>query len=305
MAVTLRQLEYLVAIAETGSLTAAARRCHVSPGGVSIAMDQLEQSLHVQVALRSKARGAKLTPAGTWVAQQARRILTDVETLRYAQQRVHGELVGTLKVGCYDPLSPWLVPRLVEDFGMLHAALDIELVEAGPTVLQKRLLEGELDACFIHAAHALRAVTTHHVLPIRLHVVVHADHPLAQSDSVNLEMLDGEPAVLLGLEPTREIAESLLRNAGVESRIRIVSSNVETVRELVARKAGFSFLMGRPPTDTFVDNLPLVYLPITDSLPENSVVVAHAPSNIPSPNLQALVDWAGTAFAAAPAHPTA
>ncbi|MGI5219152.1 LysR substrate-binding domain-containing protein [Nocardia sp. CA-290969] len=77
------------------------------------------------------------------------------------------------------------MPRLVEDLEVLHPALSIDLVEAEPAALRSQLLDGHLDDCFIHKAHAGRAVTTHPVLPIRLSVVVRESHPLAQRASVS------------------------------------------------------------------------------------------------------------------------
>lgn len=76
---TLRQLEYFAAVAETQSVTKAAEICHVSQGAVSLALGQLEHALGVTLAVRQRGRGIFLTPEGQEVATRARLITEQVE----------------------------------------------------------------------------------------------------------------------------------------------------------------------------------------------------------------------------------
>src|SRR4051812_43612252 len=97
--ITLRQLEYFAAIAETQSVTNAARLCHVSQGAVSLALGQLEHALGVTLAMRQRGRGIALTPEGQEVATRARFIADQVERLRDAVSKAHTELSGRLSIG--------------------------------------------------------------------------------------------------------------------------------------------------------------------------------------------------------------
>jgi DNA-binding transcriptional LysR family regulator len=298
MQVTLRQLEYFLAVADLGSVSAAARRCHVSPGGLSLALNDLEAGLGVQLMLRRKAKGATLTPAGRWVAERARAIVADAGELQFAAQRLQGELVGPLKIGCFGTLSPWLLPRIIEFFATNHPAVDIELTEGSSDLMQQMLLDGELDVCLMYSLHVNTELELTTVAPVRLQLLLSPDHPLAAQDEIALRDLGNSPAALLGLQPARDLAETQLRNAGFEPQIKWRSTNVETIRSLVARGLAYSVLMGRPLGDQTYEGLPLAYRRIKDDLPDNAVVAAYPPGTVPSEKVRALLAYCQDEFSA-------
>jgi DNA-binding transcriptional LysR family regulator len=294
--VTLRQLEYFLAVAELGSVSAAARRCHVSPGGISLALTELETSLGVQLMLRRKAKGAALTPAGRWVADRARSIVTEAGELQFAAQRLQGELVGPLKIGCFGSLSPWLLPRIIEYFAANHPAVDIELTEGSSDLLQRMLLDGELDVCLMYSLHVNTEVELTTIAPVRLQLLLSPDHPLAAQEEIALRDLGDSPAALLGLQPARDLAENQLRSAGFEPQIKWRSTNVETIRSLVARGLAYSVLMGRPLGDRTYEGLPLAYRRIKDDLPDNAVVAAYPRGMVPSQKVRTLLKYCQDEF---------
>lgn len=274
MELTLRQLQYFLAVAETGSVKAAAQACHVSPSGISLALDELEKSLGAQVTLRSKRNGTTLTPAGKWAAAQARRILQDVDELVSSSRRFHGEVVGVLRLGCSLALSPWILPRILGFFAQEHPSVRIQITEASAQELQKQLQEGVVDACFIHKVHAEKDFDIVSVAPIHLNAVLPEDHPLAQYSEVSLADLKDEPVILLDYQPALSIAHAKFKAAGIEPNIRWTSQNAETIRSLVARGLGYALMMGRPRGDRTYEGLPLVYRRLKESTPENYVAVA-------------------------------
>ncbi|GAA3737707.1 DNA-binding transcriptional LysR family regulator [Spinactinospora alkalitolerans] len=289
--ITLRQLEYFLAVAELGSISAAARRCHVSAGGISLALNELEAGLGVQLMLRRKAKGAVLTAAGRWVAEQARSIVRDTKELQYGAQMLQGRLVGPLNIGCFSTLSPWLLPRIVEHFSLNHPDVDVDLVEGPSDHLQRLLHRGEIDVCLMYSKHVETDLEYRIITPVRLQVLLSADHPLAGLDEVSLNDLRDEPAVLLGLRPARDLAETVLRSAGFEPWIKWRSTNVETIRSIVARGLAYSVLMGRPLGDRTYEGLPVAYRRIKDDLPANSVIIAHPRGSSPSAKVQTLIDY--------------
>jgi DNA-binding transcriptional LysR family regulator len=116
VAVSLRQLEYFVAAAEAGQMSAAAARFPVSQSAVSVAIAQLERTLGVQLFHRRKARGLSLTPAGTELFTDARRLLEHAVELEASAQTIGQEISGLLKIGCFPTLTPFYMPRVLDAF---------------------------------------------------------------------------------------------------------------------------------------------------------------------------------------------
>ena len=103
---TLRQLTYLVAAADHGTLSAAGQHLHVSSSALSDALTELERTLGAKLTIRRRAHGITLTTAGVRIVEQARPLLTAARELAASLQAVEGELVGPITIGCYPTLVP-------------------------------------------------------------------------------------------------------------------------------------------------------------------------------------------------------
>lgn len=299
---TLRQLEYFLAVVEEGSITAAAGRLHVSPGGVSQAVTELEAALKVRLTLRRPAKGVTVTSAGRWAAARARELLEGSRELGEIAQVMRGELTGPLRIGCFGPLSPWLLPALVTHFAERHPAVQVEIDEGPSDVLQRRLQEGTLDAVLLYARHAIGHCAIEEVAAARLQLVLPPGHRLTGQDEIPLAELRDEPAVLVSLEPARSLVDDLLRSAGFEARVRWRSSNVETIRSMVGHGLGYSVLMGRPYGDRTYDGLAVAYRRIADDLPHNAVAVAYPAGDTPNAKLRETIAFLRSTFGTG-AHP--
>lgn len=273
MDVSFRQLQYFDAVAQTGSVKAAADQCHVSASSVSLSISQLESALGVQLTRRSRRLGTSLTPAGRAAATQVSRIIREVDRLAQVVGRSDGELTGTLHLGCSDSLSPWMLPRILSYFHFEHSAVDMAITEGNAPELQQQVRDGLLDCCLIHSAHVEPDMAARVIAPLRLHVVLPASHRLAKRTEVSVTDLAGETAVLLDHQPALSVAHSMFRTAGVSLEVGWLNRNVETVRALVARGLGFTLLMGRPAGDVSYDGLGLAYRPLREADSDNAVVV--------------------------------
>jgi len=295
---TLRQLEFFVAVVEEGSVTDAARRLRVSPGGVSLALTQLESALKVQLTLRQRGKGVAATPAGKWVYNEARAVLAGTGGIKSVAEVIRGELAGPLTVGCFSTLSPWLFPRIAAHFAHRHPGVDIQLQEGASADLQERLKQGELDVALLYANHLQAGIAGIEVVPVRLQLAFAPSHRLAALDEVPLRELQNEDAILLGLQPSTGHVEDILRAAGLHPNVRWRSTNVETIRSMVARGLGYTIIMGRPYGDYTYDGLPLAYRRIADDVPDNAVVVAYPEGTTPTAKVRTLVSFCRTEFGA-------
>ncbi|WP_328306140.1 LysR family transcriptional regulator [Actinomycetospora sp. NBC_00405] len=242
-AYSLRQLAYFVAVAEAGTLAGASATLHVSASALSLALDELERALDAQLTVRRRAHGIRLTPAGQETLRRARRLLREADELADAAGGDPGEVAGTVRVGCYTTLAPGLLPATIGRFTARHPRARVEFVEGSQDVLQRGLLDGELDVAVLYD-HRLDPVleltplssnTPHLVLP-RDHPLVHGSAPVALADLVD------EPMVLLDLPPSSEHALGVCLAAGLSPRIRYRTVNAETARALVGQGLGFTVL---------------------------------------------------------------
>lgn len=277
MTVTLRQLEHLVATVEEGSIAAAAARLRVSPGGVSLAVTELEAALRVQLITRRRGQGIAPTPGGREVYEQARRVLTAAADLEDLAAEVRGEIAGRLVVGCFAPLSPWLLPPLAERLAAQHPGVDLELVEGPVADLERMVRAGLVDAALLFSMHAADDLVVDEVVSVAPRMMLRPGHRSDGQDTVMLADLADEPAILLSAEHGGDIVEQALAAVGFEPRVAWRSGNIETIRSMVARGMGWSLSLGRPTGGTSFDHLPVSYREVADDLPLNRVVLARAP----------------------------
>ena len=294
---TLRQLEAFVAVMETRSVSLAARRLQLTAGAVSLAISELEDAMEVQLFVRRRGKGAEPTPAGAAALEGARTALSEARSLADLSRTLRGELAGELRIGCFATLSPWLLPPILDHFASEHPGVDVEFVEETTDVLTERLRAGQLDAALMYANHLAGGIVGNEIVSARLQVALAPGHRLAARDEVPLSELDGEPAILLDIEPSLSHVEEIVRRAGHVPWVRWRSRNPETIRAMVAYGLGYTIIMGRPYGDRSIEGLPLVYRRIADPIPANSVVLAVPKGMRPHARLTARLRFCERHFA--------
>ena len=128
-AYTLRQLEYFVAVAESGSITGAAERMHLSQSAMSTALADLERALDVQLLLRHHARGVTLTAVGEQLLIATRRLLAQAGELNSEAHGLGYGLAGALSIGCFEVLAPYVLPDLIATCAERYPQLRLDIHE--------------------------------------------------------------------------------------------------------------------------------------------------------------------------------
>lgn len=261
---SLRQLWYFVAVAEAGSISAAAEKLLVSQSAVSLALTELERALKVQLCVRRKAHGITLTRNGQETLHRARELLRQADDV---QLGVHGGgLAGPLVLGCYLTLAPTLLPRLMAEFGQLHPRVELSFAEGTADAMQRGVLTGEMELAIVYdiiVQPALERVELFHARP---HVLLPADHPLASASPTHVSLCDlaSEPMVLYDSAPSSTHTLLLCRQAGVVPLVRHTTTNFETARGLVGRGLGWALLIQRPPNDRTYEDRRIVHRDIVE-----------------------------------------
>ncbi len=199
--VSLRQLEYLVAVADTGGMTTAAAQCHVSQSAISLAVADLERLLDVRLVIRGPRRGTSLTDAGRHVVAEARHVLGAVADLSTGAQRLGRDLAGRLRIGCYSPIAPLHLPPAMAGFQAEHPEVEVEFLEGTLPDLQARLLDGTCELAFLYQQDLLPGIGTTVLYDQQPSVLLSANHRLGKRKTVALKELADEPLILLDVPP--------------------------------------------------------------------------------------------------------
>ncbi|HRO31378.1 LysR family transcriptional regulator [Citricoccus sp.] len=271
---TLRQLELFVAAAEHGSFAAAAQNAYVTPNAVSQAVTELEGALGVVLAVRRRARGLTLTPAGTHLLEGARALLRQATDLRLSVGEGAGAPSGPVAVGCYSTLAPTLVPELWERLAQRYPDVDLTIEEGTTAELVELLHAGRLDLLIAYEVALPPGLGSRPLFAAHPWVVLSRAHPLAGQRAVDLRDLADDPLVMFDLPPSGQNTLELLRRRGVRPRVAHRTTDFELVHSLVGRGMGYGIQFQRAEVEVSREGRPLAVLPITPAPDAEPVVVA-------------------------------
>jgi DNA-binding transcriptional LysR family regulator len=238
----LRQLEYLVAVAEEANFTRAAQRVHISQSGVSAQIRQLEHDLGATLIDRS-GRTATLTQAGEAAVKEARGILASAAALRQAVEEVTGLLSGRLTVGMVTACTITALFDALAAFHRAYPRVAITLLEDNSATLVERVHAGALDIALIGVGSPPPGLEAHPIVSERLVAAVAKDHPLSERTRLTLSDLAGPPLVCMP-EGTgiRTVFDRVCSARGVTLPVALEASAPGTVADLAARGLGVAIL---------------------------------------------------------------
>jgi LysR family hydrogen peroxide-inducible transcriptional activator len=186
LAMDLRQLGALVAVADHRSFSAAARSLHTVQSNVSTHIARLERELGVTLVDRTSG---KLTAEGEAVVSRARRIQLELEALVADVAAVNSEITGNARIGVIGTTARWLVPPLLEAMASEYPLVRVVVVDATTTSLLPQVHSGELDLAVLALPVHDPDVDSDPLFEEELLVIAPLDHPLAANERVSLEQL--------------------------------------------------------------------------------------------------------------------
>jgi DNA-binding transcriptional LysR family regulator len=273
---TIRQLQYFVAVAQNGTMSGAALRCHVSQSALSLAISQLERSLGVKLFVRHRAKGAELTPVGLRVLQQAEGLLRQAGELQAQIDVERGtEPGGTLPLGCYTGLAPLYIPPLLTGFKQECPGVALEFSEAAQPELMRGLREGVYELALLYDSELDPDIEYTVVDELKPYILLPEAHRLAGKEAVSVVDLADEPMIQVDVPPSRENWTQNMLELGVEPNIGYRSHSVELVRCLVGRGLGYAPFYTPPPLDRTYEGHVVIARPIVEDIPPMRVVLGH------------------------------
>ncbi len=251
--ISLRQMEYFLAAARYESIAIASSQIHISAPSISAAIAHMETELGIQLFIRHPSKGMTMTPIGSQVMQECEQLLERASKLYELASDSSAGLQGTLRVGCFQSLTPMIAPEVIFGFKRAFSKIDLKLVEGDQQELIGKLHDGELDVAITYDLNLSEDVEFEVLCQLPPHVIVSELHPLAQQSAVTLGELAPQPMVLLDLPMSREYFMSLFAKAGVEPQIAARSRSEDVVRSLVTNGVGYALFNVRPKSNQSLD----------------------------------------------------
>ena len=191
----LRDLHALIAIAETGSLSAASRRLRLTQPALTASLQRLEVAVGVGLVTRH-SRGAVLTEEGQYVLQKARDVVHDVGQIALVHDALALEPAGEIRLGLPTTVAGGLIPELIPLMLARYPLIRLHVVEAMSGVLQDQLQLGRLDLAVLFDSAPWAGLRCTPLLTETLYLLLPADHPLAVLPAVDLETVAALSLVL-------------------------------------------------------------------------------------------------------------
>jgi LysR family hydrogen peroxide-inducible transcriptional activator len=240
---SIRQLQYAVAVADTLGFHRAAARCGVSQPTLSSQVQKLEEVLAVQLFERDRRR-VLVTPAGEAVVAHARRVLVGLDDLLATAARTSDPFTGTLRIGVIPTVAPYLLPWLTPAVAAAWPRLRLALVEEKTGDMLASLRGGALDAGLLARVDGMDDLEDVTVLEDPFVAAVPRSHPLARKRTIALDELESEDVLLLeDGHCLRTQALALCQRAGAkETDLRATS--LATLVQMVSAGAGVTLLPG-------------------------------------------------------------
>ncbi|GGD22112.1 LysR family transcriptional regulator [Aureimonas glaciei] len=272
---TLRQCAYFRAVAEHGGIAQAARALNISQPSVAQALEKLESVTGLVLFDRHHARGLTLTLQGRMFLEHVSRLEHEAGQVEREAAALAAEVSGQIRLGVFWTLSPFYAAGLIRSFAESAPGVLVRQREMSLASLGDALREGSIDLALTYdRGGELDGLTLVELASLRPMVVVAADHPLADRDSVDLGEFANEPYVMLDGPGSRGYFEDLLVEGGIDPPVSYVSTSLEAVRSAVAAGFGFTLLVMRPPATTTYDGGEVRTLRIRNAVRPLRIVLA-------------------------------
>lgn len=253
----LRDLQYLVAVADHRHFGKAAEASFVSQPTLSMQIKKLEKELGVQLVERT-SRQIHLTAAGERIVERARIVLREADAIRTIARQAQDPESATIRMGLFPTLAPYLLPHVVPNIHTRFPRLELLLVEEKTETIVSQLDAGVLDVGVLALPiadpllHQQKLFTEDFVLAVPI------SHPLAEADDlVDVSVLATENVLLLEEgHCLRDQALAVCQLAGASERTGFRATSLETLRQMVAAGVGITLLPElavQPPVPTSED----------------------------------------------------
>jgi len=238
---SLRQLQYVVAVADTLGFHRAASRCHVSQPTLSAQVKQLESVLGVKIFERDRRR-VLVTRAGADIVAGARRALVEVDDIIASATRLREPFTGAFRIGVIPTVAPYLLPEVMPRVAAKYPRLALVFREEKTEDIMREVGDGTLDAGLVALEARLGDCSRAVIARDEFVVALPKGHPLARRARLEVSDLDGESVLLLDEGHCfRDQALALCSEANARE-MAFRATSLATLAQMVSSGAGITLL---------------------------------------------------------------
>ncbi|WIV88578.1 DNA-binding transcriptional regulator OxyR [Proteus appendicitidis] len=274
----IRDLEYLVALAEHKHFRRAADSCHVSQPTLSGQIRKLEDELGVMLLERT-SRKVLFTQQGLLLVDQAKTVLREVKVLQEMASLQGESMAGPLHIGLIPTVGPYLLPHIIPELHKNYPKLEMYLHEAQTHSLLAQLDSGKLDCAILAMVKESAPFIEVPLFEEPMKLAIYEGHPWNERGSVRMGDLAGQR--LLMLEDghcLRDQALGFCFQAGAKEDTHFRATSLETLRNMVAAGSGITLLPDLSvPQEQKRDGV--CYLECTDPNPSRSIILVYRPGS--------------------------
>jgi DNA-binding transcriptional LysR family regulator len=274
MKLTFRQLNYAIAAARYGSLTAAADALHISQPSISTAISQIEETYGRALFVRQRGAGISLTAFGQAFLEKAKAIVANVEALEALADddaAPHGEFV----LACFEDLAPYCVPPILARLGRRYPGINVIIREAGFDNVGRYLDDGVADLALTYDLGLPVNVERVVLCELAPQALLPAGHALARQPAVTMAELAREPVILTDQAQSWQHMLELFQMSNARPLRAVRTGSFELQRGMVANGLGVAIAYSRPFGESEFEGQPLVRRPIADRLPLQRILIAY------------------------------
>ena len=286
----LKDLRYLVAVADTRHFGRAAARCFVSQPTLSAQLRKLENYLGVQLVERQPRR-ITLTEAGEAIAARARGILESSAEIVTLAQSLRDPLAGRLRLALLPTIGPYLLPLVAPRIRKALPRLELMLYEYQTRPMLEHLHNGEIDVGILALPAHAEGIETRALYDEPFMLALPENHPLARRKEARAADLDG--ATLLLLEDghcLRDQALAVCQTTTAHEKQDFRATSIETLRQMVASGVGVTLLPALATRGAYAAASGLVVRPFAKPAPVRHIGAVWRSSSARTPAIRAVVD---------------
>jgi LysR family hydrogen peroxide-inducible transcriptional activator len=288
--IKLKDLRYLVAVADSGHFGQAAQRCFISQPTLSAQLKKLEDYLGVQLIER-QPKGATLTQAGEQIVARARLILSASDEVLTIAQTYRDPLSGRLKVAMIPTVGPYVLPQVAPAVHKQMPRLDLLLFEYQTAVILEKIHAGEIDVGVLALPVEGEGLASRKLYEEDFNVALPANHRLA--GQANVRIADLEDESLLLLEEGHCLRDQALEVCGrisIHERQDFRATSLETLRQMVAAGAGVTLMPELASRGAYGNARGVVIRPLVRPTPHRQIGAVWRKSSARQAAIQAFCD---------------
>ena len=294
----LKDLKYLVALADTGHFGRAAQRTFVSQPTLSAQLKKLEEYLGVKLVERHP-KNVQLTEVGKEIVARARRMLSEGDEIVALARNNTDPLSGKLKIALIPTIGPYLLPRVMQKLRKALPQLGLMLYEHQTEALLKRLREGDIDLGILALPVDQDGLESRHLYREEFTVALPSDNPLAQKPSIKAADLKGQTLLLLeDGHCLRDQALEVCSRVDVREAEDFRATSLETLRHMVVAGLGVTLMPELAVESPFGSQRGLVIRQFAKPAPARTVGAVWRKSTTRGAAIEAVCDIIGGAIAA-------